>query len=346
MTIISQFLQKTLHGHYCKFTNKFLEIAKIIYVNVDKICKETGMSSMCNRCEQNDYLYEFFYNQAGFQEAVNNCTNKKGSLASDLDEETLMNFNECCSNAPGHQYYIGLVARSNGQCNLNSSGQFQWAESNTCTDGNPLDTLHAQPNSTCQAVVITTHDDKNMLPTSTVVNCTTKQHYICQIKKNLDVFPTISPATSTIKKTTDITLSEKTLSLLSTKASYTSKITPTFKIPKITSSSKTASSLYPSETSAASTTNSSTAMTFSKTASSFSTFVSSSAALNSALIAGIVIGIIAIILVLALALLCVFKKKYLTNVRKNRNKQPINLISKNKTKITLKQEQINPLYEG
>ena len=275
------------------------------------------MSSLCNRCEQNDYLYEFSYNLARFQEAESNCRDKRKSLASNLDKETLMNFNECCSNAPGHQYYIGLVARSNGQCNLNSSGQFQWVDSNTCTDGNPLNTLHAQPNSTCQAVLITLHADENALPTSTVVDCNTEQHYICQIKINLDVSPTISPA-------------------------------PTFKIPAITSSSKTASSLYPSETSASSTIKNSTEMTFGKTVSSFSTSVSSSsAALNPALIAGIVIGIIAIILVIALASLCCFKKMYLIKVQRNKsNKQPISLSSKDTTKNNFELERNNSQHKG
>ena len=152
------------------------------------------MRSICNRCERNGYSYVFFFDHASFEEAEANCRGANGSLASDLNKETYLKFNECCFNTPGLQYYVGLVV--NGQCKQNSRGPFLWVGSNNCTNGWPLSNLNPQSNPTCQSVAIIINNAKNMLPTSTLLHCTTGQRYICQFQISSALSPTITSITS------------------------------------------------------------------------------------------------------------------------------------------------------
>ena len=248
------------------------------------------MRSVCLQCEQNGYSFVFSSDFASFQVAEENCKRADGSLASNLDRDTYLKFNKCCSNAPGRQFYLGLVA--NGQCNQNSLGQFQWVGSSKCNDGRPLN-LQSFLVLPCQAATIITQINKSRLPTSLVLDCSIPQRYICQFRLNPTSFPTV-PTTPTTEKSTKLPSSKIALLLSPTVAS---SFTPT--IERATENKRSSGAIV-------------------STSTTVSNDVASS---NYVFIAGVVVGVVVLTFLLALFLCWVLLLKQKRTKKSEINQQ-------------------------
>ena len=152
----------------------------------------------------------FSFDHASFEKVEANCRGANGSLASDLNKETYLKFNECCFNTPSLQYYVGLFV--NDKCKQNSRSPLQWVGSKKCSNGWPLSNLNPQSNPTCQAVSITTKNAKDMLPTSTLLHCTTGQRYICQFQISSAFSLSAAPTTTALKEASGEPLEKISLS--------------------------------------------------------------------------------------------------------------------------------------
>ena len=167
------------------------------------------MESECKQlCQHNEYLYEFFCDQANFVGAIENCKNKGGWLVSDLDSGAYKTINRCIAYAPLRNYYIGLNVSTNNHCVDNQERPYQWIKSGSCTDGSPLTNITLGERRQC--VTISFHNSS--LPKAQMRNCNGTRRYICQ-KICPNKTPTIQSTTFATNKQTKLSSNETTLTI-------------------------------------------------------------------------------------------------------------------------------------
>ena len=164
------------------------------------------MDSGCKqRCEHNEFLYEFSKDKASFDQATERCNIlNEGSLASDIDNDTYETINRCCSFASGVNYYIGLDGRTK-QCKQKQN-PYRWVKSGSCTDG---DILNISPRRKTQCVTIAKQNSE--FPRGQVSKCNDEQLYICQTKLRSSATPTIRSVKITTHEPTEMTSDETNL---------------------------------------------------------------------------------------------------------------------------------------
>jgi len=154
------------------------------------------MESACDDCRINGYLYKFSVDRKrrNFMQARAACMEKGGDLANNLESNTYRNFNKCCSS--NSQYIIGLSDQD--MCKNSGSGKYMWVGSDTCTNANPLMLIDQANNNGCQAVAITLQTNNALeLPTASLIDCLTKNRFICQIPVLTTTITNPTPSTST-----------------------------------------------------------------------------------------------------------------------------------------------------
>ena len=134
-------------------------------------------SRTCDYSNQ-DYNYEFVEERLSHSNAKKSCVQRNGTLATNLDQKTLLGLYLCCSPETPTSYRIGLTKSS--RC-ANTTTPYSWLGSKNCTNGRPLGIRGLRPEG-CQSVALPFGSLEQGFEVN-LRNCSEELPYICQTKK-------------------------------------------------------------------------------------------------------------------------------------------------------------------